>query len=70
MHTLVLCLLLLSSALAATLDATSNSITPTYAGSPSTAYSFTFSAVAPFVQNFDMVISFPPQFALTAPTGC
>lgn len=48
----------------------SYSVTPNYAKSTSSLYTFTFNANPSFTDNFDIRVYFPTQYTITAVTGC
>ena len=67
---LALCALI-DPAHSATFNPSATSVSPSYANSLASQYSFTFTAVTPFIADFDLYISFPsPQFAPLPPSAC
>lgn len=46
------------------------SVTPNYAKSDNSTYSFLFNAASPFTANFDIYVYFPTNFAPTAVSNC
>lgn len=67
---IIVVLALLGAAWSATFNPSATSVTPSYAKSQASTYSFSLSATSAFVQNFDLIISFPSQFSLVAPSNC
>lgn len=49
---------------------TAISVSPNYAKSLNSAYSFSFSSITSFNYNFEIRIFFPSQFSLVSPTAC
>ncbi len=46
------------------------SVTPNYAKSQSSLYSFNFNAITAFTSNFDIRVYFPAQFTITTANNC
>jgi hypothetical protein len=52
------------------LFASTNSVTPNYAESPSSNYSFLFTTDTPFSADFDIFVQFPTNFNITSVSTC
>lgn len=52
------------------LTLSSSSVSPNYAKSQSSLYTFSFNAGSSFQTNFDLRIYFPSHFDLTSPSSC
>jgi hypothetical protein len=46
------------------------SVTPNYAKSSSSLYSFSFNAGTSFTANFDIKVYYPTQYTISAVSGC